>query len=112
MTTENEFTEEERACVNCRHFKRRWNPVALLDIIFDDGSEHYRCTLNGTSREFNPITGRVRVRVKDTSCRVNRFGAFAVCKDGAAWEPNERLLKGKTNLFKVINWVSRERKDS
>ena len=112
MTTENEFGEEDRACVNCRHCKRRWNPVAILDMIFDDGAEHYRCTLNGIKRELNPITGRVRTRVEDTSCRINRFGAFAVCKDGAAWEPNEHLLKGKTNLFKVINWVSRERKDS
>ena len=112
MTTENQFTEEERACVNCRHFKRHWNPVAILDMIFDDGAEHYRCTLGGTKRIFNPITGCVRVRVEDTSCRINRFGTFAVCKDGAAWEPNEHLLKGKTNLFKVINWTSRERKES
>ena len=112
MTTKNQFSEEERACVNCRHFKRRWDPVAILDMIFDDGAEHYRCTLDGIKREFNPITGRVRIRVKDTSCRGNRFGAFAVCKDGAAWEPNEHLLTGQKNLFKVISWASRERKDS
>ena len=31
-------------------------------------------------------------------------------KDGAAWEPNQRLLKGPTNLFKVINWTSRNDK--
>ena len=110
MTTENEFGEEDRACVNCRHFKRRWDPVAILDMIFDDGAEHYRCTLNGTSREFNPITGRVRISVADESCRRSRDGPFSPCKDGAAWEPNQRLLKGPTNLFKVINWTSRNDK--
>ena len=111
MTTENEFTEEERACVNCRHFKRRWDPFALLDLAFgDDGAEHYRCTLNGIKRELNPITGRVQVRVEDDSCRSKRNGPFSPCKDGAAWEPNQRLLKGPTNLFKVINWTSRNDK--
>ena len=101
MTTENEFSAEERVCVNCRHFKRRWNPVALLDLVFDDGAEHYRCTLNGVKRELNPITGRVRICVDDQPCSRNRNGAFAVCHNGAAWEPNQRLLKGRTNLLKL-----------
>jgi hypothetical protein len=28
------------------------------------------------------------------------------------WEPNEHVSKSKKNLFKVINWTGRERKES
>ena len=112
MTTENQFTEEERACVNCRHFKRHWNPVAILDMIFDDGAEHYRCTLNGTSREFNDITGKVKIRTRDDSCYYQRHGRAGDCLNGANWEPNKRLLEGKTNLFKIINMAAQGKKES
>jgi hypothetical protein len=102
--SQNRFTKEDRACVNCRHFRRFWNPFALLDIIFGSGEDHYRCIRDGVQRDFNPITGRVKIKVNSRSCEAAREYR-SECNHGAAWEPSERFARRKENLFKVINHV-------
>jgi hypothetical protein len=101
--SENQFTEKERACVNCRHFRRRWTLPVLLDFIFDDGSDHYRCTRGGRHEKLNRITGKVTVTTRDWSCYYMRREH---CGDrGQYWEPSEQFAQRKENLFKVINHV-------
>jgi hypothetical protein len=102
--SENRFTKEDRACVNCRHFRRSWNPFAMLDAIFGFGGQYYRCIRGGTERDFNPITGRVKIKVNSMSCASAREYR-SECFQGAAWEPSERFAQRKENLFKVINHV-------
>jgi hypothetical protein len=105
--SENRFTTEDRACVNCLHFRRFWNPFALLDVIFGDGEEYYRCIRGGTERNFNPITGRVKIKVSSRSCASAREYRNE-CNRGEAWEPSERFARRKENSFKVVNHIGDE----
>jgi hypothetical protein len=101
----NEYTEQDRACVNCRHFQRRWNPVALMDVIVSDGGLHYRCLLNGVKETINPITGRKTITIRDSSCRDMRGNRNYCGFEGEHWQPSQRFMRRKENLLKVIKNV-------
>lgn len=99
----NEYTEQDRACVNCRHFRRRWNhPIALIDTVLGDGTMHYRCLLHGVTERTNPITGRKTITIRDSSCADMRGSRNHCGLDGQNWQPSERFMRRKENLLKVI----------
>jgi hypothetical protein len=98
----NEYTEQDRACVNCRHFRRRWNPIALIDTVISDGTMHYRCQLNGVSESINPITGRKTITIRDQSCKDMRSSRHYCGREGDHWHPSEQFMRRKENLLKVI----------
>lgn len=99
---DNSFPKEDRVCVNCEHFRRNWSPVALMDLICFDGQLHYRCTLNGTIKTTNYITGRVKVRTSDRACERLREAYNGDCYEGKSWTPSKKFKNKKENLFKII----------
>lgn len=100
--SENSFPKEDRVCVNCEHFRRSYHPIALLDLVFSHGVLHYRCTLNGTTKTTNYITGRIKVRTSDRSCARLREPYNGDCYEGKSWTPNKKFKNKKENLFKFI----------
>lgn len=106
----NDITEQDRACINCKNLVRRWNLFALMDIWFDNGASHYRCAWNGKSEKIDPVTGKVTVKIETVPCNFRRKSRSDVCgPKGERWEPNERFLKNKKNLFKVLKDVTGEK---
>ena len=98
----NEYTEQDRACVNCRHFRRRWNPIALFDTVISDGSLHYRCTHEGIDERINPVTGRKKIIIRDSSCQGMRQHGNLCGVQGNHWQPSENFKRQKGNLFKIL----------
>lgn len=101
MTTE--YTKQDKTCINCKKLVRRWNPLALLDLLIDGGDSHYQCMYE-VHEKMNPITGKLKVTINTRSCRgMRRYADTDVCgPNGKMWEPSERFLKKKENLFKVL----------
>lgn len=107
-TAENQFTKQERVCVNCRHHRRSWSFQGITGLLFESGDgDHHLCALRGTREELNPITGRVRVSEDLRSCRRMLNDD---CQRGDGWEPSERFARRKENLFKVIAMDRKESK--
>lgn len=99
-TMENNFTNKDRICLNCKHLRRDWNLVGIVSLIASDGRFHYRCIRN-LEEEMDPITGRVMITGNELSCRYAR-GRDLYCENGEVWEPSKKFLNKKENLFKVI----------
>jgi hypothetical protein len=106
MTTENEFTDQDRVCVNCTHYRRHWDLDAIMDRLFT-GSGHYvhRCSYNGVKTQMDPVTGRVTIKIHTEPARVMRDYDSVCGAAGRHWEPSKRFLGEKRNLFKIMNWA-------
>ena len=94
------LTPEDRVCVNCRHFRRHWNFHGVMDLLFGDDNNHYRCYHNAERRELDEITGRVLVKYESLSCSYKRTNN---CRNGRLWEPSKKFASRKENLFKMIS---------
>lgn len=101
---DNQYTHADRACKNCKHHQQRWNPTAMINLLFGDDSDHHRCMFNGIADQFDPVTGKHIVVVRTRSCRLCRDGDDgSYCgESGLYWEPSKRFLAKKENLFKVL----------
>ena len=103
-TNKNEFTKQDRACINCKHCMRRYNPVALISLLMGNNSGFYRCTFGGIKEEMDPVTGRIFRTVRSypaTYARQQQCGTDS----GRNWEPSQKFLAQKQNLLKALNYA-------
>jgi hypothetical protein len=111
----NKITQSDRACVNCRHLKRNWGPVGLLDWAIakvinkhHEAHIHYRCKVQKPVVMINNITGVYQELEKTVSCASMR--TFLSCEEtGELWEPSDAWCNDPDNLFKIItNPINKE----
>ena len=106
MTTENEFTDQDRVCVNCTHYRKSWNLDAIMDRVFSgQGDFVHRCSRDGVETQMDPVTGRVTIKIHTHPARHMRGYDSRCGTAGRWWEPSKRFLGEKRNLFKIMNWA-------
>lgn len=89
--------EKTRLCKDCKHMQRSWNPFEWITKY-----QRYRCTFDGKSESQCPVTGKVKITLVSVSC-VNSREIGGRCEPrGRNWEPSDRFLNKKENLFKLI----------
>lgn len=99
----NQFSEKDRVCVNCRYFRREWSLNVLLNT-----NEHYRCVFDGEYRSMDPVTGREVITITSKICKEERQN---VCRGGRNWQPSDRFAARQENLFKVMDHINNSSKN-
>lgn len=98
-TMENNFTNKDRICLNCKYLHRRWNVIGILSL-YAGGTDHYRC-FRYVEKDMNPVTGKEEIVGNEMSCKYAR-SREGYCYQGQEWQASKEFLNKKENLFKVI----------
>jgi hypothetical protein len=97
------FTQEDRACTNCKHYSRNFSLEALVHLA--NGNDYYfrQCSYKGAVKNIDLVTGKQTIKIQKNSCREMRNGGFGKCSEEAIhWQPSAKFKKKKENLFKFI----------
>ena len=102
-SSNNDITEQDRACVNCEHYRREWryrlNPIY---VIAGEAHKVHRCARDGISTKTDPVTGKVTVTILTVPCYDVRADGWRCGAEGKNWEPSLAWQKRKENLLKII----------
>ena len=80
---------------------RKYNPVALVSLLFGNNGGFYRCVFNGVKESMNPVTGRI---TRTVSSYPAKFARDTHCI-GRYWEPSQKFISKKENLLKALNYA-------
>ena len=106
---ENNVTQADKVCVNCRHMVKRWDWYGIKSYLFDrDKMYHYVCKWSCQDRnEMNPVTGRVIVIESEMKYCFSMREYGSMCDEsGVHWQPSVEWLAKKENAFKAISNLS------
>lgn len=98
------YTQEDKACVNCKHMVKSYKfwPLAKF-LLFGDDGQFYTCiTPQRITRDFDNVTGKVTITKYPVPCRRDRMNTGRCEPRALNWEPSEKWRKRKENLFKQI----------